>query len=104
MNKESGSQNGLTHQWSTRTSWKYGGGRLFLEPAGSGRLQSYLKDGDGTDGDHDDNPDVHFGGELSTVVGIIVLVVLLGMVQHVVVVAPGVLILRTRTTRHYFCP
>lgn len=60
-------------------------------------IRSYLEDGDGTDSDQDNNPDVHFGGELSAVVGVIVLIVLLGMVQHVVIVPPSVLILRRDT-------
>ena len=63
-------------------------------------LRSYLEDGDGTDGDQDNDSDVHFGGELSAVVGVVVLVVLLRMVQHVVVVSPGVLILHTHTHTH----
>ena len=65
-----------------------------------GWLQSYLEDGDGADGDQDHHPHVHFGGELSAVVGVVVLVVLLRMVQHVVVVPPGVLILHTHTHTH----
>lgn len=59
-------------------------------------MRSYLEDGDGTNGDQDDNPDVHFGSEPSAVVGIVVLVVLLGVVQHVVIVPPHVLILHTQ--------
>lgn len=54
---------------------------------------SYLEDGDGTDGDQDDNSDIYFGGQPSSVVGIVVLIVLLWMVQHVVVVPSSVLIL-----------
>lgn len=58
----------------------------------------YLEDGDGTDGDQDDDSDVHLGGELSAVVRVVVLVVLLGVVQHVVVVPPGVLVLHIQTS------
>lgn len=69
----------------------------------SGCLQSYLEDGDGTDGDQDDDPDVHFGGQPSAVVGIVVLIVFLRMVQHVVIVPPSVLILHTQTAGHFCC-
>lgn len=69
----------------------------------SGCLQSYLEDGDGTDGDQDDDPDVHFGGQPSAVVGIVVLIVFLRMVQHVVIVPPSVLILHTQAAGHFCC-
>lgn len=65
-------------------------------------LQSYLENGDGTDSDKDNDPDVYFGGELSAVVGIVMLVVLLRMVQHVVIVPPSVLILQAQTRRPQF--
>lgn len=63
----------------------------------------YLDDGDGADGDKDDDPDVHFGGEPPAVVSVVVLVVLLRVVQHVVVVPARVLILHRKTTRLSFC-
>ena len=55
--------------------------------------QTYLEDGYGTDGDQDDHPDVHLGGEPCAVVGVVVAVVLLWVVQHVVIVPARVLIL-----------
>lgn len=58
--------------------------------------ESHLEYGDGTDGDQDDDPDVHFGREPPAVVGVVVLIVLLRMVQHVVIVPPGVLILHAQ--------
>lgn len=59
----------------------------------------YLEDGYGTDSDQDDNPHVHLGGEPSAVVGIVVLVVLLWMVQHVVIVLPSFFILQKHKMR-----
>lgn len=66
--------------------------------------ESHLEYGDGTDGDQDDDSDVNFGREPPAVVGVVVLIVLLRMVQHVVIVPPGVLILHTQKEKKiYFC-
>lgn len=64
--------------------------------------ESHLEYGDGTDRDQDDDSDVHFGREPPAVVGVVVLIVLLRMVQHVVVVPPGVLILHAQKEKNIY--